>query len=109
MAPTRMPLCLQEAIEAQLHALLAFGHVLYGQETFADLAKYPVKPLSVLRASRHRQTLSAWAQWVRPGAITSAMSVSLIPESHLRSDQTLPEVWWDPQVARLMNFQQRLL
>lgn len=74
-----VPLCLQEAIQAQLHALLPLGYVLCAQETFADLTQYPVKPLLlVLRASRHRQTFPAWEQWVRLGPITSAMSVSLI-------------------------------
>lgn len=91
-----VPLCLQEAIQAQLHALLPFGHVLCAQETFADLTQYPVKPLlSVLRASRHRQTFSAWEQGVRLGPITGARSVLLILQSHLGSDQTLSEAWWD--------------
>lgn len=58
---SRVPLCLQEAIQAQLHALLPLGYVLCAQETFADLTQYPVKPLLlVLRASRHRQTFPAW-------------------------------------------------
>lgn len=89
-----VPLCLQEAIQAQLHALPPFGHGLCAQETFADLTQYPVKPLLlVLGAVRHRQTFSAWEQWVRLGTITSAMSVSFILESHLGSDQTLSEAW----------------
>lgn len=90
-----VPLCLQEAIQAQLHTLLPLGYVLCAQETFADLTQYPVKPLLlVLRASRHRQTFPAWEQWVRLGPITSAMSVCSF-SSHLGSDQTLSEAWWD--------------
>lgn len=87
-----VPLCLQEVIQAQLHTLLPFGYVLCAQETFADLTQYPVKSLLVvLGACRHRQTFSAWEQWVRPITV----SVSLILESHLGSDQTLSEAWWD--------------
>ena len=73
-----VPLCLQEATQAQMHALLPLGYVLYAQETFADLTQYPVMHLLVLRASRHRQTFSAWEQWVRLDPITSAMSVLFI-------------------------------